>query len=187
MEYIFPVAEIEYHIIGFLDPLTDYKQLSLVNKYYYDIVVSDKIYVALKKFCITKPIFYFQKKHNLKNKEKKFIIACSNKNILVAEYLYNKYQINIHAGDEYAFQLSCKNGHLEITKWLRKKGIESNSPIDIHAGNKRAFRWSCKNGHLKVAKWLYKKAIEMNSSINIHEDNEYAFKWSCEKGHLEVI
>jgi len=39
----------EYHLIGFLDPLIDFKQLSLVNKYDYDIVVNNKNYVALKK------------------------------------------------------------------------------------------------------------------------------------------
>jgi len=56
------VAEIEYQIIGFLDSLTDFKQLSLVNKYYYDIVINDKIYVALKKFCISNPKISIEKK-----------------------------------------------------------------------------------------------------------------------------
>lgn len=66
--------------------------------------------------------------------------------------------IDIHAYSEYAFQLSCGEGHLEIAKWLIDvvdKGIQKNfMPINIHADDEYAFRVSCGNGHLEIAKWL---------------------------------
>jgi len=37
--YIFPVVEIEYSILNYLDPLIDFSKLSLVNKYYSDFVI----------------------------------------------------------------------------------------------------------------------------------------------------
>ncbi len=53
MEYIFPVAEIEYHIFDYLDPPTDFKSLSLVSSYYNDFVSNHKTYSALKIFLLT--------------------------------------------------------------------------------------------------------------------------------------
>ncbi len=62
-----------------------------------------------------------------------------------------KHIIDIHYDNEYAFRWSCKNGYLDLVKWLWKISDEK---IDIHADNEYAFRWSCKNGYLDVAKWL---------------------------------
>jgi len=102
-EYLFPIIEIEYHILGYLDPLTDFNQLSLVNKYYHEFVTNNKLYLALK-------IFYEDKKKieaNINNKltkeENNFILACRYDHLLVAKYLYNKHQINIHVNNENAF------------------------------------------------------------------------------------
>jgi len=187
MEYIFPVTEIEFQILGYLDPLIDFKQLSLVSKYYHEVVVDDKMYTALKKFCLDKPEINF-KTNKLKEEEIIFILACENNHLLVAKYLLHKYNqpqniiINIHCNDELAFILACANGHLQVAKWLYYSGKQIDSPINIHAENEHAFVQACTNNHLEVAKWLYCSGVESNSPINIHAENEYPFGAICENG-----
>jgi len=44
---------------------------------------------------------------------------------------------NIHADTDYAFRLSCENGHIKVAKWLYSLGA------DVHADNDYAFRYSC--------------------------------------------
>jgi len=201
--YIFPIVEIEYSILNYLDPLIDFPKLSLVNKYYYDFVVNDKLFMALKQFYLMEKI----NNKNLTEEENNFVSACTNNNLLVAKYLYQKYKINIHAYNECAFRWSCEKGHLEIAKWLHllgnKKGFsnkdhwkktlakwlyplgnEINPPINIH--HEDAFICACKNGHLEIAKWLYILGNETGSPINIHADKEDAFKYACHNGHLEI-
>ena len=106
--YIFPVVEIEYYILSYLDPLIDFPKLSLVNKYYSDFVVNDKLVAALKQFYLIEKI----KNKKLTKEENNFVSACTNNNLLVAKYLYQKNKINIHADNESAFRCACENGHL---------------------------------------------------------------------------
>ena len=75
--------------------------------------------------------------------------------------------INIHALNEYAFQLSCKNGHLEIAKWLVDLGKQKNfTPINIHAENEYAYKWSYKNDHPEIVKLLVDTVGE---GVKIHK------------------
>ena len=101
--------------------------------------------------------------------------------------------------------MSCKNGHLDVAKWLYEIGNKYNNPIDIHIYyynydsdddddddlegefyEEQAFRYSLYNNHIDVAKWLYQISIETNSPINIHAMNDEAFKDSCGNGNLVV-
>jgi hypothetical protein len=97
-----------------------------------------------------------------------------------------KQSLNIHKDNDFAFRESCKNGYLEVVKWLYDVGLQLNSPINIHEDEERAFRWSCWCGHLEVSKWLYDLSLQLNSPINIHVIGEHAFRWSCMNGYLEV-
>ena len=189
-EVQYPIAEIEYQIINYLDPFVDFKQLFLVNKYYCGTIMNNKVYIALKQFYSNKPATDFPTK-NLKKEEIIFILACQHNHLLVAKYLLHKYNqspsttINISAKNELAFGLVCKNGHLEVAKWLYSLGIELNSHININADDRYALRFACQNGHLEVAKWLHSLEIEFNINIQIY-DYEDAFELACENGQLEV-
>ena len=171
------IPDIDTYMIDFAD-LHTMAILQQVNKYFNKIITA-------------KPIMRQWKVINnmqLDLPNDKFIEACKRGFLAYAKYLFGAYEIDIHANNDYAFQLSCENGHIEVAQWLILLG-ESNdyTKIDIHADNEYAFRWSCQYGHLELAQWLIKLG-ESNgyTKINIHADNEYAFRWSCRNGHLEV-
>jgi hypothetical protein len=75
------------------------------------------------------------------------------------------------------FEWACKNGQLEIAKWLV---AEHN--IDVHVDNDNLFKLSCTAGQLQIAKWL---ATEHNADI--HTGNEEVFKYSCKNGYTEIV
>ena len=87
-----------------------------------------------------------------------------------------QYRVDIHANDDYAFQLSCENGHLAVAQWLYSLG-----GVYIHADGECPFEMSCKNGHLALAQWLYS-----TGEIDIHANHECGFTWSCQNGHLTI-
>jgi ankyrin repeat protein len=174
---IFNLVDIDLHIINFLDPMTDFFLLSCINKYYNNLVKQNKLFVEFK---------IFTTKIHFANEKKDFINACKYGYVLVAQYFCNKYTIDIHAGNEYAFQLACGNGHIETAKWLFNLSNEISSIIGIHADNERPFRWACYGGHIGTAKWLFNLSNEISSIINIHADNELAFGWACYFGHIET-
>ena len=62
-------------------------------------------------------------------------------------------QINIMRPDlsvSFEFMTVCRNGHLEVAKWL----LEVKPDINISAYNDYAFRCACEYGHLELAQWL---------------------------------
>jgi len=67
--YIFLVIEIEYSILNYLDPLIDFPKLSLINKYYYDFVVNDKLFTTLEQFYLIEKI----NNKKLTNEENNFV------------------------------------------------------------------------------------------------------------------
>jgi len=94
---------------------------------------------------------------------------------------------DIHAiANKKVFRWACKNGYLEVAKWLWQLGNEISSPINIHAHDEYAFRYACEKGHLEIAQWLHLLGNKLSSPIDIHAYNEHAFECACEKGHLEI-
>ena len=53
-----------------------------------------------------------------------------------------------------AFTYACKNGHIDVAKWL----LSIKSDIDISANDDKAFTDACLNDHINIAKWF----IELN-------------------------
>lgn len=106
-------------------------------------------------------------------------IYCASDDIESAKQILSDNKITIDAItdiDKYkAFDLSCKNGHLEIVKWLVSIGM------DIYANNNEAFRLSCYKGHHHIAKWIYSVG-----SVNVHADINNAFIASCFGGHNDI-
>ena len=70
--------------------------------------------------------------------------------------------IDIHAGNEDAFRLACKEGHINVAKWLIELSKSNEAGfrlINIHAQNDYAFVETCtqlrmSKAHIDTAKWL---------------------------------
>lgn len=194
--YLFQIPEIERIIIEFLDPLLDYVNLVLVNKYFYDIVMEIPIFMRLKEFYHKKdlPLIHnsisFHRNINYPHKLNKyqinFLKACQFGYLSVGKYFLVKYsnKIEICLFHTNIFQLCCLNGHLETAKFLLDLKCRN---LDIHANHEAAFRWSCENGQLEIVKWLYSQSIGNGNPIDIHTCNEYAFLMSCKNGHFDVV
>ena len=81
-----------------------------------------------------------------------FIEACKLGNLDKAKSIVQANpEQNIHAESDFAFQLACMHGHLEVAQWLVNYVVSIKSPIDIHAESDFAFRWACWAGHLDLA------------------------------------
>jgi ankyrin repeat protein len=116
--------------------------------------------------------------------QNRFLEACKTGDITTLKSLdFSK--INIHAGDEWAFRLTCINGHLNIVKFLISLEPEYGR-IDIHARDENAFRWSCYNGHLSIVQFLLTLQPEYGR-INIHTCDEFAFRSACQYGRLDIV
>lgn len=185
--YLFPIAEIENIILSYVDNFDDYHRLILVNKYFYDIVANDRMYVEFRNFHLAQKKFYIYANitmtFNYRYRQDNFLKACRNGYLQVAKYLFKKYRnnINIHTDNEYAFRSACENGHIELVKWLLSLQ-NIHGKINIHIDDEYAFRLACENGHIELVKFLY----SVDNTINVCACEEYAFRYSCIKGHLEV-
>ena len=171
------ISDIDKYIVDLVD-LRTLANLLLVNKFFYE-------YISVK------PVMYQWKRINsmkLYTINDIFTKICGMGFLEYAKYFVNENEIDIHAYNDYAFRLSCENGHLELAQWLIQLGESSGyTKIDIHASNKDAFRSSCYHGHIEVAQWLVQLGeSDGYTKIDIHVLNEFAFKWSCLYGHLNI-
>lgn len=180
---IFAIRDIDDILLSFCDIMDDFIIINQLNKYYKQLIIKNilfKSWTELRVFDRENKIYDLTKNNSL------FINACDTNN-LMCKYLSKKYiDIDIHANNEYAFQLSCQNGDLDLAQYLVDLGQKSNSLINIHEDNELAFRWSCQNGHLNIAEWLINLGQKSNSPINIHVADENPFRFSCKNGHLHI-
>lgn len=83
---------------------------------------------------------------------------------------------NIKIDDGCVFQETCRNGHLDIAKWLYK--LNPNMKMTAN----KVLRHACSNGHLDVAKWIF----QLNPKMKITKNHNIIFHETCHRGHLEV-
>ena len=94
--YILPVFDFEI-VFNYLDPIIDYKNLLLVNKYYYHLVTCDETYREIKEFYKRKNELDLDKpSESIDDHTKEFMKCCQYGYKRMAQYLYKHYEINIH-------------------------------------------------------------------------------------------
>ena len=85
--------------------------------------------------------------------------------------------MNIHIENDFAFRISCQNGHFDIAKMLMNKFPN----INIRACYALMITLSCQNGHLNIAEWLIEN-YQIYQDFDIHVNNEYIFRYVCRFG-----
>jgi ankyrin repeat protein len=69
--------------------------------------------------------------------------------------LNNTQKIRIHGHHEYAFQMACNYGHIDIIKYLLNISEKySSKKIDIHIQNDYIFNSACYHGNIDIIKYL---------------------------------
>lgn len=107
----------------------------------------------------------------------KFFELCETGNLEKLKKLnYNK--IDIHDGYEYAFEMACENGHLDVVKYLIWLGENGHGKINIHDRYRSIFRYTCSNKHLSIVKYLLWLGENGYGKIDIHDYYDYAFYMS---------
>lgn len=191
--YIFAIPEIEQMILNYLDPTVDLQKIILLNKYFYKIVSNDPLYLELKELCQKlkfTPIFLpFHVPVHRKIHTRLFWLGCILGYSHAIKYLLNTYpdNIDIHEYGEYAFQLCCENGHIELAQKLYQISQSNNNLINIHADNEYAFRRSCEKGQIETAKWLYQLSQQNDNELCISAVSNYAYRYSCSRNHIEIV
>src|SRR5271170_1233727 len=120
--------EVINKIFYVVNPFEDFFNLLLVCKSLNSIITNHELYKLLQQFYNITDVYHSDKYNDL------FIKACAH-NIPLYSYLITYYQkyINIHAGNEDAFRLSCNNGHLNVALWLIELSQSNGyTLIDIH-------------------------------------------------------
>lgn len=123
-----------------------------------------------------------------------FVSCCSVGFIEISKKLCFIYGINFHLGLKNAFsnafKMSCKNGHIEVVKWLHDLSLENEQLINIDLIP--IFKDVCKNGHLDVAKFLHQMNLDTqitslkSEPLITRECMQKSFKSSCLNNKLEV-
>ena len=177
---IFYIKEIAELILNKCDVESDYKNILFVNKYFYNCIYGNSLlseWLQLVEF---------------KN-ELKFIEACKHNFLLVVKHFVTMKKINIHTLNNSAFRTSCKNGSLDVIKYLIKKKYHRESQnekqlININRNFKLGFILSYKYGHIQTTKYIINICKGLPYiPINIYMRNNEALSYFCKYGHLDMV
>lgn len=105
-----------------------------------------------------------------------YSILCQKGDLLEIDTFFKK---NRERDMESYFIYTCKNGYLEVAKWILFLKPITYNYIDYN----HLFQSVCYNGHIEILKWL----LLLNPNIKISANGEMAFYKSCQKGHLHIV
>ena len=125
--------------------------------------------------------------------------------------VYYEKKLSILVNTNY-FELACKNGHLNVVKWLHRNCIFSDMNIEdifkLVCNNNHIetakwlleqynclsthyvsiFFYSCYHGHTEISQWIFDLVQQKNlTPINIHYDDEFLFRNCCRHARYEII
>jgi hypothetical protein len=116
----------------------------------------------------------------------KFEKACELNDLETAKQLYEKdltatvREINLHINHELPLRIACKNGAIDVVKWLIN---ETDGKTDIHIRLDEPFRLSCRYGYKELSEFL----LSVDGKTNTHFVDDDAFRAACGGGHLEIV
>jgi hypothetical protein len=94
----------------------------------------------------------------------RYLVSENRKYTTEESYLYKLLE-----GEEIDIDIAARDGHLEVVKYLYKKGV---------VATKWGIDYAAYYGHLEVIKYLYKQGVK---------DSECSINLAAEYGHLEVV
>lgn len=149
------------------------------------------------KNMITKNSSYtFKVPQKFKNWYSLFLNACKSGDSEVIRQLCTpelKSIADIHSYNNAGFIWACRNGHLEIVKFLTTSAeliAAGHTFVDIHADDEAGFHAACDNGYLDIVKFLCTSQELFKAGhtfVDIHTENEKGFRQACSKGHLDIV
>lgn len=194
-ELIFPITEVDSIIIDYLDPLRDYKNLSMISHYYHDLVNQNKIYSELVDF--NKNFDKISGFWAINSQSKIFLKACKGEYVHLAKYFYDKHRMDVNTCIPTAFEFCCENGNLELVRWLFGIVYDTNQNLLTSMYLQYVcYRCCCakydpikETERLEVFKFLIDVTIQLNRRIyfNAYWCNGGIFMSSCKNNHLLII
>lgn len=171
--YLFSIPEIEQIILQNIKSIVDWYQLMLINKYFYQIIINQSIYLEFKDYYYKKDSLTINTKFNsIVSDQKDFIKTCQNGYINVAKFLFEKYpDMFVQFPTKLSKEISeCYlDGHRTFHFYVDKQSVESdkiisvlsNSPIELNNESDclNIFRNSCLCGGLSLVQMFSYKTI----------------------------
>tara|TARA_B100000524_G_scaffold346062_1_gene245652 strand:+ start:3356 stop:4873 length:1518 start_codon:yes stop_codon:yes gene_type:complete len=110
-----------------------------------------------------------------------FTNLCNKDITLSFSILYNKLKDKsyIHKNNELLFRTACKNGAINIVKW-----IYENTPVDIYVNDIECFFSACYSNNTELILWLKSK---INKKIDYHKEDDKLIRTCAEKNLVDVV
>jgi hypothetical protein len=124
-----------------------------------------------------------------------FCELCEQGNLMMAKWIYDIDDIDIHAKNDTPIKKACKFGHEKVFDWL----LSLDKKFDLSFDRNYCFRKACKYGHENIAKKIYEYGnlhikcklfccdTCTTHKINIHDDDDYAFLQCCYHNKVNIV